>query len=198
MKVILINIAGGDLPQNNVLNTVNFINSHKFLINHDLVKKWTRFLILKEKLIMKLPSYQFKKFPNSTANRLHKYNLMKHSHSFINETKLIISDQLTHFSLKQKKYITSWVNILRYNQRMREHAHDEEPDKILSGIIFLSKGSKLIFSEKNETIIPRAGLGILFPASWKHYVEPHNSFSKRISIAFDIRKNKKTSLWVSL
>ena len=177
---------------------MKIVKSYKFLINQSITNQWIKFVNSNEKSIMQLPSYQFKKFPDSTANRLHNYNLMKYSYDFINNTKAIINNISSLILKDKKKWITCWANILTYNQSLGEHSHDEDIDQTLSGVLFLSKGSELVFTKKNETIIPKPGLGILFPPSWKHCVKTHYHHYRRFSLAFDIRKKRKTKLWTPL
>lgn len=181
-----------------MIKNLKLLKPYSFLLNKFLINQWVDFLIAKESLIMKLPSYHFEKFPDTTANRLQSYNLMKDNSSFIKETKSIVANISSFFLSKEKKWITCWANILTYQEELGQHSHDEDQDKILSGIIFLSRGSELIFPKQKKIIIPQSGLGILFPSSWKHYVKPQNYFFKRLSIAFDIREKRKTKLWILL
>ena len=97
-------------------------------------------------------------------------------------------------------WITCWANILRWGQRIKPHLHATGPDAYLSGHFNVQTGdtSTCYMSPINHLTtsyrldypnIP--GEMILFPSYIHHYTTRHYSFKPRITIAFDLRLDKR-------
>lgn len=118
--------------------------------------------------------------------------------------------------------IQAWANINRNGHYNNFHTHVNVSGKrirnlnLWSGVYYVSMGteassgeqaSRIIFADQNRIeprgrqefrkryyIQPEPGLMLLFPSSLGHSVEPHRGTGDRITIAFDLRSNKFTTI----
>lgn len=94
-----------------------------------------------------------------------------------------------------KIYIQCWANVLRYRQKINTHLHDFRSKSYLSGhfTVKANKTNTVYVNPINTINDPEEyyeqneeGKLTFFPSNIPHYTTRNNSFSKRITIAFDI------------
>jgi uncharacterized protein (TIGR02466 family) len=118
--------------------------------------------------------------------------------------------------------VQAWANINRSGHYNNFHTHVNGLGKrvqnlnLWSGVYYVSMGreannvdhaSRIIFADQNRIeprgrkefrkrffIQPEPGLMLLFPSSLGHSVKPHRGTGDRITIAFDLRSNKFTTV----
>ena len=152
-----------------------------------------------ESEIMSLSPIDFDQFPDTTARRLHAHNILKSDNPLFLSLKTIIRENLPEPLNSMPLFVTCWVNILRDNQPLGPHSHDDDPDKYVTGVIFLTdSGGDFVFEKTGQKVKPKAGVGMIFHSSRKHKVERGGAGEIRISLAFDIRGSRKTDLWTDL
>jgi uncharacterized protein (TIGR02466 family) len=118
--------------------------------------------------------------------------------------------------------VQAWANINRYGHYNKFHTHvngfgtHNRNLNLWSGVYYVSMGveendadqlTRLIFADQHRIeprgrgefkkryfIQPEPGLMLLFPSSLGHRVETHHGTGERITIAFDLRNNKFTTI----
>ena len=142
---------------------------------------------------------------NSTTSKYQSYNVLDWKTIETKQLKSNIVSSLVEYTSYLKNspfsetWITCWVNILRWGQRINPHLHAIGPDAYLSGHFNVQTGdtSTCYMSPINHLTcvnivdypnIP--GEMILFPSYIHHYTTRHYSFKPRITVAFDLKLYK--------
>ncbi|HEX8176648.1 MAG TPA: TIGR02466 family protein [Pyrinomonadaceae bacterium] len=111
--------------------------------------------------------------------------------------------------------IQAWANINRYGHYNKFHTHVRNLN-LWSGVYYVNTGVKenddvqyahIIFADqhrveprgredfkKRHSIRPESGLMLLFPSSLGHRVEPHYGTDERITVAFNLKNTKFTTI----
>tara|TARA_Y100000401_G_scaffold39591_1_gene30079 strand:- start:90 stop:746 length:657 start_codon:yes stop_codon:yes gene_type:complete len=184
------------------------------------IKALTKFLLKKEKDILKLEScddgytglgiesvtsrhlsYNFFKLKNKEINKLKK-NIISLHNKFIADCDILLPKNL---------FIKGWYNILRRGEKIKPHIHDVSPDSYLGGhfcvqckntsTYYMNPVDQLNNPNTHEsTNVP--GKLTLFQNCMPHYTSSNKSNVERITIAFDIRvsrtKGHPKSRWEKL
>ena len=180
-----------------------------FILNIDF-KKIEKFLLKKEKEILKLPqtTRDNKSIdgytglgPNSTTARFDQYNILSFNNSEIKKLKKAIIEMHNKFlqDLKIEKpkslFAQCWVNIMRKGQQIKLHIHGTSPDCYLGGHICIKCNNTAThyINPQNQINEPstfrspnKVGKITLFQNCIPHYTDIHISDEERITIAFDL------------
>jgi len=177
-------------------------------------KKLEKFLLKKEKDIMKLPNTIIDNQisdgytglgKNSTTARFNEYNLLSWNNSEIKKLKEAIKETHDKFLKKLKinkpkqLFVKCWVNIMRKGEQIKPHIHNTSSDCYLGGHIsvkcndtythYINSINQIndpeLFSIKNEI-----GKITLFQNYIPHYTDIHNGIEERITIAFNLNITK--------
>jgi uncharacterized protein (TIGR02466 family) len=111
--------------------------------------------------------------------------------------------------------VQAWANINRYGHYNKFHAHIRNLN-LWSGVYYVSTGvdepnsvtkARIVFVDQHQVtprerdeltkryfIQPTPGLMLLFPSSLGHRVEPHYGKGDRITIAFNLKNSKFTTI----
>jgi uncharacterized protein (TIGR02466 family) len=111
--------------------------------------------------------------------------------------------------------VQAWANINRHGHYNKFHTHIRNLN-LWSGVYYVSLGveetdrvakARIIFVDqyrvvplardefnKRHFVQPQPGLMLLFPSSLGHYVEPHYGKGDRITIAFNLKNSKFTTI----
>lgn len=111
--------------------------------------------------------------------------------------------------------VQAWANINRYGHYNKFHTHVRNLN-LWSGVYYVSMGLKetdntaqarIIFADQHQVtprerdefrkryfVQPEPGLMLLFPSSLGHRVEPHYGTGDRITIAFNLKNSKFTTI----
>ena len=203
-------------PEWNYFLCESYINDIDF-------NKLTKFLLIKEKEIKKIPlkirengklydgytglndksttvrftEYNIFNFKNKQIDNI-KHNIIKIHNNFLNKLNLPIPNKL---------YIQSWFNVMRKGEQIKPHIHAVIPDSYLGGnicvkcsntsTIYINPVNQInepeLYSSKNEV-----GKITLFQECIPHYTDIHNGEEERITIAFDLSLKKLTSNYIKL
>jgi hypothetical protein len=80
------------------------------------------------------------------------------------------------------KLLEAWGNVMKESDEIKPHGHES-----YHGILYLTDGPPLIFTEANICFFPQAGKYIISPPNMMHMVEKHKSELERISLVFNFR-----------
>ena len=142
---------------------------------------------------------------NSTTSKYQSYNVLDWKTPETKQLKSNIASSLLEYTSYLKNppfsetWITCWVNILRWGQRINPHLHATGSDSYLSGHFNVQSGetSTCYMSSINHLTCSHVvdypnipGEMILFPSYIHHYTTRHYSFKPRITIAFDLKLYK--------
>ena len=111
--------------------------------------------------------------------------------------------------------IQAWANINRYGNSNKFHNHIRNLN-LWSGVYYINTGTEetddaaetqIVFADQHQVIPrkreefrkrhyvkPKPGLMLLFPSSLGHRVEPHYGTGDRITIAFNLKNDKFTTI----
>ncbi|HEX8248919.1 MAG TPA: TIGR02466 family protein [Pyrinomonadaceae bacterium] len=111
--------------------------------------------------------------------------------------------------------VQAWANINRYGHYNKFHDHIRNLN-LWSGVYYVNTGieetdevtpARIVFADQYQVtpikrdefkkryfIHPEPGLMLLFPSSLGHRVEPHYGKSNRITIAFNLKNSKFTTI----
>lgn len=141
-------------------------------------------------------SYDLEK--TSVNSRFMLYNLFEigDKNADITQLRLLIKDKVRDFlryhNLEvQDLYASCWFIILRENQQLPEHTHDNSDRSFISGNLNVACEEStteyvLPFQHGCYSIGNERGLLTLFPSAVAHYTSRHKGMHPRISVAFDI------------
>lgn len=197
-------------PKNNFFAPEwNYFIAETFIEDVDF-KKLSKFILSKEKDILKLPNtIKGNNFSDggtglgkdSTTARYNKYNVLHWENENIEKIKKNILNsyekflKFFNFKLPKELYIQCWVNIMRKGEQIKPHIHATHPDSYLGGHICIQVDNTSTFyinpidqidnlelyESKNEI-----GKLTLFQNNIPHYTSVNNSNMERITIAFDL------------
>jgi len=142
---------------------------------------------------------------NSTTSKYQSYNVLDWKTPETNQLKSNILKSLIDYSSYFKNdisqiWITCWVNILRWGQRINPHLHVTGPNSYLSGHFNVQSGntSTCYMSLINHLTCSNVidcpnipGEMTLFPSYLHHYTTRHYSVKPRITIAFDLSVSQR-------
>ena len=109
--------------------------------------------------------------------------------------------------------IQAWANVNRHGNFNKYHHHTRNMN-LWSGVYYVdvggqssAVGGQIIFADQHRpgfkeqpalfaryAITPQSGLMLLFPSSLGHRVEPYTGTAERITVAFNLRHEKLTTL----
>lgn len=111
--------------------------------------------------------------------------------------------------------IQAWANINRYGHYNKFHTHIRNLN-LWSGVYYVKTGieeadtvagARIVFADQNRVeprdreefkkrylVQPEPGLMLLFPSSLGHRVEPHYGTGERITIAFNLKNDRFTTI----
>ena len=111
--------------------------------------------------------------------------------------------------------VQAWANVNRSGHFNKYHHHIRNSN-LWSGVYYVDAGdggrpnfvgARIVFADQHRpelkdhpslaarhAIMPKSGLMLLFPSSLGHRVEPYNGSTERITIAFNLRHEKFTTL----
>jgi hypothetical protein len=191
-------------------------------VNNIDFKKLTKYLLSKEKEILKLPCTTKEDKvsdgytglgKDSVSSRYDKYNVFFWKNKEITILKKNIIEihdkflKLLKLDIPKKLYIQSWVNIMRKGEQIKPHIHNTEADTYLGGHICIqcNDTSTIYMNPVNqlndpETYVSKNEVGklTLFQSNLPHYTDIHNFDEERITIAFDLFLNKKCDNYLQL
>jgi hypothetical protein len=198
----------------------NYFIFESFLENIDF-ENLTNFILSKKEYILKLPlsktSGNTDGYTNlgkdSTTARYSKYNVLAWNNDQIKKIKKQIIDfhneilNIMKQPLVKNLYAQCWVNIMSKGQQVSPHMHLATPDTYLGGHIsiqcentstyYINPVNQLnepeVYQSKNKN-----GKITLFQNCIPHYTDIHNSDTPRITIAFDIYKDKQYEHYIKL
>lgn len=181
------------------------------------VKSFSKFLLHKKREVMKLPLSYYAKGKlfdgytglgkRSVTSRSNSFNLLSWSHPEVKKLKTNIIKNVIEYNTKcgnetpHELYGYCWYNVLRYRQKIKPHLHGANSQSYLSGHFNVQVGntSTCYLTPVNQINDPEiidikneVGSMTIFPSYISHYTTPHNSFTPRITIAFDINPFKVT------
>lgn len=191
-------------------------------VNNIDFKKLTKYLLSKEKEILKLPcTTKEDKVSDgytglgkySVSSRYDRYNVFFWKNKEINILKKNIIEihdkflKLLKLDIPKELYIQSWVNIMRKGEQIKPHIHNTEADTYLGGHICIqcNNTSTIYMNPVNqlndpETYVSKNEVGklTLFQSNLPHYTDIHNFDKERITIAFDLFLNKKCDNYLKI
>jgi hypothetical protein len=142
---------------------------------------------------------------NTVTSRFHKYNLFHETDPVIEELKADIEKQISTYlsrtdpavfkSTNFDPHINCWFNIMRPDDKIKEHAHNVTNPFISGHYTVLCEDSYTYYVipvtrdrlEFKNTI----GEGTIFPSYVQHGTSNHTGTDVRISIAWDLYYNKE-------
>lgn len=111
--------------------------------------------------------------------------------------------------------IQAWANSNQYGHYNKFHTHIRNLN-LWSGVYYVSEGiektdnvskARIVFADQHQVIPkesnefrkryfvePKPGLMLLFPSSLGHRVEPHYGTGNRITVAFNLKNDKLTTI----
>jgi len=185
-------------------------------------KKLVKYLLIKEKELLKLPNTTKDNKvsdgytglgKDSISSRYDKYNVFSWKNKEINNIKNNIIRlhnkflEILKIELPKEVYVQCWLNIMRKGEQIKAHIHNTEADTYLGGhvciqcedtsTIYMNPVNQLndpeTYSSKNQV-----GKLTLFQSNLPHYTDIHNFDKERITIAFDLSLNKKCDNYLQL
>jgi hypothetical protein len=198
-----------------------YIFANSFVKNVDF-KKLEKFLLKKEKQIMKLPNTiregrvsdgNTGLGKNSTTARFDQYNILSWNNDEIKKLKQSIIEMHDKFleqlniSKPNELFTQCWVNIMRKGEQIKPHIHSALPDCYLGGHICVKceDTSTYYINSINQISQPQTyavknevGKITLFQNYIPHYTDIHNGNEERITIAFDLVLRKKFKNYIQL
>jgi len=175
-----------------------------------------KFLQKKKKDILKLPAYSDGYTglgKNSTTARHRNFNVFSFKNKEITKLKHKIIEihdiflKALNISNESPLYIGGWYNIMNKGEKINPHIHDVGPDTYLGGHITIQCYETATYyinpvNQLNEPEIYKShnknGKITLFQNCIPHYTDTHNSDTPRITIAFDMYRNKKHNNYIRL
>lgn len=134
-----------------------------------------------------------------THDNLHQEGIFQ---EFVPIVENICNEIFSQFSFEKLKIDALWGNINSYGNYNASHIHEG----VLSGVVYLQvpeNSGKLVLinpavrsdshpiREKNYFVQPQNLACIIFPSWLEHYVEPNLSNKNRISLSFNLKKQKQ-------
>ena len=111
--------------------------------------------------------------------------------------------------------IQAWANINQYGHYNKFHTHIRNLN-LWSGVYYVSTGiekadnvskARIVFADQHQVtpkesdefrkryfVEPKPGLMLMFPSSLGHRVEPHYGTGNRITVAFNLKNDKFTTI----
>jgi len=198
-----------------------YIFANSFVKNVDF-KKLEKFLLKKEKQIMKLPNTIIEGRvsdgntglgKNSTTARFDQYNILSWNNGEIKKLKQSIIEMHDKFleqlniSKPNELFTQCWVNIMRKGEQIKPHIHSVLPDCYLGGHIcvkcedtstYYINSINQISQPETYAVKNEVGKITLFQNYIPHYTDIHNGNEERITIAFDLVLRKKFKNYIQL
>jgi hypothetical protein len=185
------------------------------------IKKLTKFLLEKEKIILNTPiesdlivDGNTGLGKNSVTSRYRIYNLLDFENEEIlkieNNIKTIHKIYLTNLNipLPNELYAQCWFNVMRKNEQIKQHKHSANTFSYLSGHItvqsektythYINSHLDKTFKYYDFQLENRPGNITLFNETMTHYTDMHLGNSERITIAFDLSFFPRTKNWKKL
>jgi|TARA_B100000035_G_C20922692_1_gene519250 hypothetical protein len=150
---------------------------------------------------------------NSTTSRFQNYNVLSwntpETNDLKRQIKLSIIQYNNHHDIKTPLdlWVTCWVNVMRFGQKIKTHIHCPEEYSYLSGHVNIHcENTSTVYINPYYTVNDikcmkvknKEGDITLFPSYIPHHTTRNYSLKPRITIAFDIHLKKYNQNYILL